>query len=393
MRPGLKMILFILFFNITNIQGQNNDFLLKWDSLMAWHKMKLKKVDIVGNGIVFIKDGEIIAESMNGFQDKETQEPININTIYNWASCTKMFTAIAIMQLRDQDKLDLNDPVSKYLPQVKNIPNQLSKEFTIMNVLTHSSGLPRNSKTTKLIDGNFYETQSRQEYFQQFNEVELQFEPDKEYGYSNYGYDILGLVIEQASGLPYKDYVVNNILRPLEMKKSYFDALPDGLKKYRSNNYRGHKGKLYSKAKDFDDTSNAGLDFPSGGLNAPFTDMILFTNFLCRKDSVTDSVLKYSSLTEMFFVQKLIHDKEKDGEGHEHFVGLGFNVINPATYRLIGHEGESFGFMTSIWVNPDTKTGYLFGWNTTYRLPNKKDDRLFADFNRAVYGKLLPLIK
>jgi hypothetical protein len=49
--------------------------------------------------------------------------------------------------------------------------------------------------------------------------------------------------------------------------------------------------------------------------------------------------------------------------------------------------------MTSIWVSPDTKTGYLFGWNTTYRLPNKKDDRLFADFNHAVYEKLFPVIK
>ena len=392
MRLRQKILLLILFFNVINVTGQNKEFLLKWDSLLAWHKTELKKINIVGNGIIFFKDGEIIAESMNGFQGKDTNEPISINTIYNWASCTKMFTAIAIMQLRDQNKLDLNDLASKYLPEVKNIPNEFNKEITIINILSHSSGLPRVSKTTKLIDGNFYETQSKEEYFMRFKEVKLQFEPGKEYRYSNFGYDLLGQIIERLSGISYKEYITNNILKPLEMNKSYFDQLPEELKKDRSNNYRGHKGKLYSKAKDFDDPTDPGFDYPSGGLNAPFTDMILFANFLCGSDSLNGKILKYVSLKEMFSIQKLIHSKGK-GKGHDHFIGLGFNVINPTTYRLVGHEGESSGFMSSIWVNSEKRAGYLFGWNTTYRLPNKKDENLFHEFNRSIYEELFPLIK
>lgn len=330
---------------------------------------------------------------MYGFKDKETLQPIDINTIYNWASCTKMFTSIAILQLRDQGKLDLYDPVSKYLPEISNIPNTFNKEFTIYNVLTHSSGLPRLSRTTKLIDGNFYETNSVQEYFDGFKDVKLEFEADKEYRYSNFGYDLLGIVIERVSQQSYKNYVTNHILKPLGMNKSYYGQIPGELKKDRSNNYRGHKGKLYSKSEDFDNAINSGIDFPSGGLNAPFTDMILFTNFLCGDESSSDVVLKYSSLTEMFSTQKLIHDLHKDGKGHKHFVGLGFNVINPTTYRLIGHEGESRGFMVSLWVNTINKTSYLFGWNTTYRLPRKTDERLFSEFNNVVYEELLPLLK
>jgi CubicO group peptidase (beta-lactamase class C family) len=393
MKSRKIILLIILLLQVATTHGQTTNFISKWDSLISWHKKELKKVNIIGNGILFLKNGKIIAESMNGFQDKETLEPININSIYNWASCTKMFTAIAIMQLRDQGKLDLSSPVSKYLPEIKDIPNEFNKEFTIKNILTHSSGLPRFSKTTKLIDGNFYETKSIEEYFQGFKEVKLQFEADKEYRYSNFGYDLLGLIVERVSQQSYKDYITKSILKSLGMNKSYFGQLPTELKEYRSNNYRGHKGKLYSRADDFDNVNNTVIDFPSGGLNAPFTDMILFINFLCGSDSLTNNTLKYSSLEEMFSVQKLIHGIEKDGEGHEHFVGLGFNIVNPGTYRLIGHEGESSGFMTSLWVNPVAKTGYLFGWNTTYRLPNKKDDDLFVDFNHVVYEKLFPLLK
>lgn len=223
---------------------------------------------------------------MNGFQDADKLEPITINTIYNWASCTKLFTAIAVMQLREKNKLELDDPVSKYVPDVKRIRNEFGKDISIKQILTHTSGLPRLSRTTELIDGNFYETRNKQEYLRRFSEAELQFEPGKKYRYSNFGYDILGLVIEKISGVSYKDYVVDSVLSPLGMNKSYFDRLPGEQTKYMSNNYRGHKGKLYSKAKDFDDPTNPGLDFPSGGLNAPFTDMMLFINFLCGKESL-----------------------------------------------------------------------------------------------------------
>lgn len=95
--------------------------------------------------------------------------------------------------------------------------------------------------------------------------------------------------------------------------------------------------------------------------------MILFVNFLCGKDTLANKTLKYASLKEMFVLQQLIHSKQKNGKGHEHFKGLGFDIINPDSFRLVGHEGESSGFMSSIWVNTETNSGYLFAWNTIYR--------------------------
>jgi CubicO group peptidase (beta-lactamase class C family) len=384
------LLSFLVTVSITCAGAQNTDFTNRWDSVIAVHKASLQRVNIVGNGIAITRRGEVIHQMMYGYQDKERVEPITINTVYNWASCTKMFTAIAIMQLRDRKMLGLDDLVSKYVPEIKNIPNAFNQDISIRHVLSQSSGLPRFSRTTKLIDGNFYETQSWDAFFEGFKTTKLQFAAGTAYGYSNIGFDILGLVIERVSGETYKGYVTTHILKNLQMEKSYFDALPEGLEKFRSNNYRGHKKKLYSKAKDFDDINSKGIDYPSGGLNAPFTDMILFLNFLCGADSTSTSVLKYASLKEMFATQRLIHAKEKDGTGHDHFIGLGFNVINPSAYRLVGHEGQLSGFMTSLWINPETDTGYLFAWNTTYRAPNQKDDALFANFNHTVYEKILP---
>ena len=388
------IILFSLWLLLLEANGQiSNAFRHKWDSIENWYGPRLQQINIVGNGIAFVKDGKVIMEKMYGFQDKDTRVPISINTIYNWASCTKLFTAIAIMQLRDRGEFELSDAISKYLPEIKTMQNEFNSESTIEQVLIHTSGLPRFSKTTVLIEGNFYETQSRKKYFEAWKNTELQFEPGTKYQYSNMGYDILGLLIERVTGQTYKDYVVRNILKKLGMHNSYFDQLPDHLKKYRSNNYRGHKKKLYSKAKDFDNVDNTGLDYPSGGLNAPFTDMIAFMNFLSGTDTSANKVLKYASLKEMFAPQKLIHGRNKDGDGHEHFKGMGFGIINPGTYRLVGHEGESSGFMSAIFVNTETNSGYLFAWNTTYRLPNKKDDKLFRKFNDTVCEELLPLLK
>jgi CubicO group peptidase (beta-lactamase class C family) len=244
------------------LQGQIPEaFKPRWDSLINAYKQRMEKVGIVGSSIVFVKEGEIITKEFYGYQDKDTKEPITLNTIYNWGSCTKPFTAIAVMQLRDKGLLKLEDPVSIYIPEVKQFKNKYSKEITIAHLLGHTSGLPRWSRTTKLEDGIFYEADNWEAYQQAFSETELAFEPGSQFMYSNIGYNLLGRLIQHITHVPFTEYVTSHILEPLDMKSSYFDFTPKHLEKYRSNNYRVHKRKFYSKGKDFTD----GLSNPSGG--------------------------------------------------------------------------------------------------------------------------------
>jgi hypothetical protein len=103
-------------------------------------------------------------------------------------------------------------------------------------------------------------------------------------------------------------------------------------------------------------------------------------------------VLKESTLKEMFKSQQLMHSKGKHSN-HSHYVGIAFNTVNPETFPIIGHEGQSRGFLSSLWVNLETKTGYILAWNTSHRLPVRKDDELFHDLNEAVYNRLFPAFK
>lgn len=390
----MKYISFLISFLLAPfiLQAQVPEiFKPKWDSLMHAYTNRLGNVNIVGSSIVFVKEGELIAKEFYGYQDKDTKEPITLNTIYNWGSCTKPFTAIAVMQLRDKGLLKLEDPLSTYISEVKKFKAQFSKEITIAHLLSHTSGLPRWSRTATLEEGIFYEADNWEAYQQAFSETELAFEPGSQFMYSNMGYDLLGILIQNITHVPFTEYVTTHILEPLDMKSSYFDFTPEHLEKYRSNNYRGHKRKLYSKGKDF----TQGLSNPSGGLNAPIPDMIKFMNFLYCLDGEKEryeKVLKRSSLEEMFKPQNLMHGKNKHAH-HSHYVGMGFNSLNPEGFTLIGHEGESRGFMSSIWVNLETKTGYALAWNTSHRLPVKKDNELFRDVNEVAYNSLFPLFK
>jgi hypothetical protein len=94
----------------------------------------------------------------------------------------------------------------------------------------------------------------------------------------------------------------------------------------------------------------------------------------------------------MLTPKSLMHGKNKHSN-HTHYVGMGFNILHPELFPLVGHEGESRGFMSSIWVNLETKTGYALAWNTTHRLPVKKDNELFSDINEVAYNSLFPLFK
>ncbi|HEX8532069.1 MAG TPA: serine hydrolase domain-containing protein, partial [Cytophagales bacterium] len=261
--------------------------------------------------------------------------------------------------------------------------------ITILHLLEHTSGLPQFSPTARLKDGVLYEAGNWEALQDGFTAVELSFEPGSRYSYSNLGYQLLGRLIENVTHTPFTDYVTARILAPLGMRSSYFDGTPGPLAPDRSGNYLGHKRKLYPAAKEF----AGGPLNASGGLNAPVPDMIRFMNFLYGlegEQEVYAKVLKRSTLEEMLKPRQLMHGKGKRA-AHTHYVGLAFNTVNPELFPVVGHEGQLNGFLSSIWVNVATKTGYVLAWNTSHRLPVKKDDALFRDLNEAAYNRLFPL--
>ena len=182
-----------------------------------------------GLSVVVVRDSEIVYNNAFGLADGPRQIKATPETVYHWWSMTKIPTAIAVMQLQEQGKLDLDDVVTKHLPWFEvNYPSSTSPALTIRNLLQHSSGLPDpipamigwvhyNNKT-------YDQTEVVKKYLHEFNT--LKFEPGTQAVYSNFNYMVLGAIIESVSGQSYESFIAENILQPLGMSQTSFIYLP-----------------------------------------------------------------------------------------------------------------------------------------------------------------------
>ena len=227
----------------------------------------------------FLKDNKIAASEYYGSANLAKNQPVDENTIYHWASNTKPFTGIAIMQLRDRGLLKLDDPVTKYLPELRAVHNQFGSmdDITIRHLMTHSAGFAiRRGRGTRARTGSRSSRPNIRSLSRCFPYTEILFKPGSKFSYSNPGIIFLGKIIEKLSGDDYEVYIDKNIFKPLEMYRSYFDATPYHLLKYRSHSYYIENGKRTEGRFD----ANTGITVSNSGLNSPLPDMIKYLNFL-----------------------------------------------------------------------------------------------------------------
>ena len=178
-----------------------------------------------GLSVVVVKDGQIVYSNAFGYADQPRNIQATPNTVYHWWSMTKIPTAIAIMQLREQGKVDLDEPVKKYLPWFDVVyPSENSPIITIRNLLQHTSGLP--DTIPAMVGWVHYDNATRNQtdvvkkHLPEFNT--LKFEPGSKAVYSNLNYMVLGAVIESVSRQTYETYITQNILQPLGMSQTSF---------------------------------------------------------------------------------------------------------------------------------------------------------------------------
>ena len=178
-----------------------------------------------GISIAVVKNGQVVYNKAFGWADGPDQLPATPDTVYHWWSMTKVPTAIAILQLHDAGKLDIDDPVSNYLPffQVE-LDGKPAPSITIRQVLRHTSGLPDTIPAmigwVHYDDVIYNQTDLLKQHLPEYNQ--LKFAPDSDVSYSNPGYMVLGAIIEKVSGMQYEEYIRKNILNPLGMDNTDF---------------------------------------------------------------------------------------------------------------------------------------------------------------------------
>jgi CubicO group peptidase (beta-lactamase class C family) len=179
----------------------------------------------------------------------------------------------------------------------------------------------------------------------------------------------LGRIIEIITKDDYEVYIDKNIFKPLEMHRSYFDATPYHLLKYRSHSYNMENGKL--KPGRFD--VNTGITVSNGGLNAPLPDMVKYLNFLigdAQKQDVYEGILKRSSLEEMWQPTVEIF-RNKVNPNNVSSVGLTFFIDDENGQRYVSHSGDQNGFLAFLDLHPKSRIASIIAFNTNLQLPEK----------------------
>ena len=183
---------------------------------------QMQKNNIIGGVFGITHQDKLIRSQGYGNIDKKSNQIPNEKTVYSIASVTKAFTGTAIYQLQDEGLLDIDQPVSTYIPWFSFKQEELTDEITLRHLLTHSAGGISSFQTDGLIFADRKARDSLGDYIRLFNKIEIQQKPGKAGNYCNGCYDLLGLVIEYVSGLSYYDYIQQYMLDPLQMNETVF---------------------------------------------------------------------------------------------------------------------------------------------------------------------------
>ena len=360
-----------------------------WSAVKRFFRQQVSDAGIVGASLVIVRDGKIEADECVGYQEEATRRPVDRDTIYHWASITKTFTGIAIMQLRDRGLLVLDDPVVKYVPEVRQIHNPFGdvSQITIRRLMSHSAGL-RPSTWPWGGDRPWqpFEPTEWSQLVAMFPYTEVLFEPGTQFRYSNPGIILLGRIIETLTGDDYEIYVAKNILMPLEMHRTFFDRAPYHLRDRRSHSYVRTDGGLEEMRFDFD----TGITVSNGGLNAPLTDMARYLGFLIGDPARPEyeGVLRRSSLEEMWKPVIRAADGE-GGSGSDVHAGLSFFVERHHGIEMIGHSGNQNGFLSHLYLHRPSRAAYVIAFNTDASSKSRARPRMTRDVDDAVRDQVL----
>ncbi|HSS50163.1 MAG TPA: serine hydrolase domain-containing protein, partial [Thermoanaerobaculia bacterium] len=198
---------------------------------------ELAKKDEFSGVVLVARHGEVLLQKAWGFANRESKTPATLNTRFRLGSMNKMFTSVATLQLVEAGKLALNDPIGKYLPDYPN--KDVASKVTVRHLLTHTGG------TGDIFGPDFEKNRltlrEHSDYLKLYGSRGLTHEPGAEFRYSNYGFVLLGVLIEKVTGTSYYDYVRSHIFQPAGMTSTdsltEADAVPN-----RSVGYMKGKG-------------------------------------------------------------------------------------------------------------------------------------------------------
>jgi CubicO group peptidase (beta-lactamase class C family) len=293
--------------------------------------MQMRRQQIPGLSLVVVQDGRVVKQQGYGFADLEQQVPVTPDTVFEIGSITKQFVAVAIMTLVEQGKVNLDEPASRYLPD---LPSTW-REVTVRQLLTHTSGIP---DFEEILGYGAYRTPTTAPQLIAVAAARpLDFAPGTQWHYSNTGYYLLGMIVEKVSGTPYGALIEKRILEPAGMTRTR-SSVPTEIIAGRASGYALEDGRIVNR--------DAVQPTAVGGAG----DLVSTTGDLVKWNAVLDarSVLATESYAQLWANQAL-------ADGSPSGYGFGWFVSPARGHRAQEHSGGTPGFSSDILRLPDDR--------------------------------------
>ncbi len=336
---NLFLLLAILLFQSELIHAQTLS--QKLDQYISEYQVN-KNIASISAGV--LRKGKIIWIGAHGFADLSHQIQAQPNTIYRIASISKVITAVAIMQLVEKGKINLDADALNYIPY---FPKKKWK-FTTRQILQHTAGL-RSYNPGEFNSTVFYP--STKEAVQVIAKDTLLYKPGTKFLYTTLGYNLLAAIIEKVSGMQFNDYLKKYIFQPAEMNSTYLEfhqnIILNKARGYDKNNYRQIENSPLA---------DLSIKFAGGGIVSTSKDILNFANAL-----LSDKLIKNSTLDSMLVPTKLYNGKILDS-------GLGFEIKKDSNGDLFfGHYGFGTGFCSLLAIYPKDSLAVVHLINTVDR--------------------------
>jgi CubicO group peptidase (beta-lactamase class C family) len=300
-----------------------------------------------------------------GFADIAANRPMQTDNLFWIASMSKPMTTTALMMLVDEGKVNVDDPVEKYLPEFRGqmlvveqdgdhaLLKKPAHPITVKNVLTHTSGLPFLSPLEQKIDSF-----SLRESVVTYALGSLKFPPDTKYVYSNEGINTAARIIEVVSGVPYEEFIDSRLFKPLGMKDTTFWPTAEQVQRL-AKSYKPNSGKPGLKETDIHYLSYPLTDrkrgpCPAGGLFSTATDVSIFCRMILGGGVYQGKrYLSDASLRQMTSTQSSQLLGKKDTEAGYGFGWATTHQSHATTDPvLVGPCGHGGAFATDMWIDP-----------------------------------------
>jgi len=343
--------------------------------MRVWLEAERAYDRIPGISAALVHDQALLWSGGYGRAHPETDAPATEGTLYSICSISKLFTSVALMQLRDRGLFALSDPVAKHLPWFTlEQTHPAEPAVTVEGILTHSAGLPRESAHPYWSAPDF-PFPTRDEIIAGVRAQKTLYPAWKYFQYSNLGLTLAGELVRELSGMPYDAYVRRNVLEPLGLHDTY----PDMPEEHRGGRLAtGHAALDREGARHPTPFFQARGIAPAAGYASTVNDLARFASWQFRLEGDAKEVLRAHTLREM----QRVHYVDPEWET---FWGLGFSISRNEGRTFVGHGGSCPGYRSQLLIDMDGEVAAVFmanasGVNT-------------AKYVRGMYDLVAPTIR